>query len=118
MIIWITGAPGSGKTTLARAWGIKCPCSIQLDGDEVRTWLTPDCGFSDEDRLKHATRVYKVAELISACGGLAIVALVAHPPGKVDRLIWVDGPARKGMWKGTAYTPPEDPDEVVDTWRI
>ena len=116
MIIWITGPPGSGKTTLAKQiveTAVK-PCI--LDGDEVRKWLTPDCGFSAEDRLRHSHRVWWVADLISRVGGTAIVCLVAHPPAKVDRLIYVDGPARKGMWPGTTYEPPDSPDEVVNTW--
>jgi len=116
MIIWITGASGTGKTTYAKALMADYPNSVLLDGDEVRKWLTPDCSFSEQHRLKHAIRVWEVANLICKAGGHAIVALIAHPPKKVDRLIWVDGPIRKPMWAGTYYEPPEKPDEVVDTW--
>ena len=118
MIIWITGPPGAGKTTVAKRIAETAVKPVLLDGDEVRKWLTPDCGFSDEDRLKHALRVYNVAGLISQAGGTAIVSLVAHPPWKIDRLIYVDGPARKGLWPGTTYEPPKNPDEVVNTWSI
>lgn len=116
MVIWITGAPGSGKTTAAKIIMADYPNSVLLDGDEVRKWLTVDCGFSQEDRLKHATRIWKVADLISQVGGIAVVALIAHPPMKVDKLIWVDGPSRRPLWKGTTYIPPKNPDEVINTW--
>ena len=115
MILWITGAPGVGKTTLAARLAKRYDHAIILDGDDVRQWLTPDCGFSPEDRLKHARRVWEVARRVSEAGGTALVALVAHPPAPVDRLIWVDGPARRPLWQGTTYTPPEHPDEVVRT---
>ncbi len=90
--------------------------STILDGDEVREWLTVDCGFTPEDRLKHSIRVLKVARLISGVGGTVIVALIAHPPAKVDTLILVDGPTRKPLWEGTAYIKPENPDLIVSTW--
>lgn len=111
MIVWITGAPGAGKTTTANTFKRLLPSAMMLDGDEVREWLTVDCGFSPEDRLKHATRVYEVAKR----SGNAIVSLVAHPPGPVDLLIWVDGPNRRGMWEGTTYQPPGNPDLVIRT---
>ena len=115
-IIWITGGPGAGKTTLAHRLADLFLNATILDGDEVRVWLTPDCTFTTEDRLKHSVRVLKVARLISDIGGTAIVALIAHPPAKVDTLIYVDGPNRKPLWEGTAYIKPEKPDLVVSTW--
>ncbi len=53
-VIWLTGIPGSGKTTLALELqkfyenkGI--PIEI-LDGDEIRKTLSKDLGLSPEDR--------------------------------------------------------------------
>lgn len=115
-IIWITGAPGTGKTTTAQKFLRLFPEAMVLDGDEVRKWLTTDCDFSDAGREKHANRVYEVAKRASTTGRNVIVALVAHPPGDVNMLVWVDGPNRRPMWEGTTYTPPENPDLVVKTW--
>ncbi len=112
VIIWITGAPGTGKTTTAKQWQKAFPDALMLDGDEVRKWLTPDCDFSNEGRRKHASRVYEVAKRTN---GAVIVSLVAHPPGPVDMLVWVDGPPRRKLWEGTSYTPPEEPDIIVKT---
>jgi energy-coupling factor transporter ATP-binding protein EcfA2 len=111
MIVWITGAPGAGKSTLAEKFKVLMPDAVILDGDEVRKWLTPDCGFSVEGRRKHAQRIMGVARLVKD----AIVAVVAHPPEPVDLLVLVEGHARRPLWDGTTYTPPAEPDVVVRT---
>ncbi len=116
MIIWITGLPGSGKTTVAQKFARLFPESLMLDGDEVRKWLTSDCDFTDEGRKKHALRVYEVAKRASVMGKPVIVSLIAHPPGDVQMLVWIDGPARRQLWEGTTYTPPENYDVRISTW--
>ena len=107
MVIWITGPPGSGKTT--RAKGIK---GVLLDGDEVRKWLTPDCDFSDEGIKKNVLRVARVAALIADGGGTAIVALVSpirrHREEAFDligreRLEVIQLSGGRTMWLGTKY---------------
>lgn len=113
MIVWITGAPGAGKTHTAKEFAKMFDGCVFLDGDDVRKWLTPDLGFTPEDRKANAQRVYDVAELVD---GPVIVSLIAHPPGPVDLLVWVDGPNRRPLWEGTTYIPPEHPDVVVSTW--
>ena len=114
MLIWITGAPGAGKTTTALKFQTRLPKSIVLDGDECRKWLTPDCDFTAAGRLKHATRLWQVAAEISAVGGAAICALVAPPPFKVDLLVLCQGRSNP-LWPGTTYEPPIHPDIVIDT---
>jgi len=53
VVVWFSGLPGSGKTTLALAVeaeffkrGVRC---IILDGDRLRQGLCRDLGFSDEE---------------------------------------------------------------------
>lgn len=65
MSVWLTGLPGSGKTTIARlviekldAQGIEC---THLDGDIIRGHLWSDLGFSREDRDEHLARIIGIA---------------------------------------------------------
>jgi len=80
-VLWFTGLPSSGKTTLARVMadklkdlGIKVEL---LDGDEVRKSLSPDLGFSKTDREIHAQRVAYLCKLLSRNGIVSIVSLIS-----------------------------------------
>ena len=116
MIIWITGQPGSGKTTIAQKFARLFISPLMLDGDEVRQWLTTDCDFSDEGRKKHAERIYEIAKRTSIIGKPAIVSVMALPPGDVQMLVYVDGPPRRALWPDTIYIPPESYDIKISTW--
>ena len=80
-MIWLTGIPGSGKTTLAlelkKFYEQKgLPIDI-LDGDEVRKTLSKDLGFSPEDRKEHNRRVIFVAQILAKNGVTTIVPLIS-----------------------------------------
>lgn len=79
--IWITGLPGSGKTTIAkqlqpmleeRGLGVEV-----FDGDWVRKELSPDLGFSKEDRELHNKRVIHMSELLVKHGVVVIICLIS-----------------------------------------
>lgn len=80
-VLWFTGLPGSGKTTLAER--MKVILNDQgrrveiLDGDEIRKGLSRDLGFSKEDREKHNERVIFVAKLLSRNGVVTLVPLIS-----------------------------------------
>jgi adenylylsulfate kinase len=80
-VLWFTGLPGAGKTTLAER--LKVILSRQgyrveiLDGDEIRKGLSKDLGFSKEDREKHNERVMFVAKLLSRNGVITLVPLIS-----------------------------------------
>ena len=81
-VVWLTGLPASGKTTIVRrvseylqSRGFKVEI---LDGDEVRRWLSPEAGFSREDRERHLRRVAYVSRLL-ARNGVAVLASFVSP---------------------------------------
>jgi bifunctional enzyme CysN/CysC len=86
-VVWLTGLPGSGKSTIAdaavrrlHAMGVH---TYVLDGDNVRTGLNKDLGFTAEDRAENVRRVAEVAKLMSDAGLVVFVALVS--PYQSDR---------------------------------
>jgi len=80
-VIWLTGIPASGKTTLAielQKYYQKNGLAVEiLDGDEVRKTLSKDLGFSPEDRKEHNRRVIFVAQILSKNGVTTIVPLIS-----------------------------------------
>ena len=79
--IWFTGFSGSGKTTLANELGKylnskNFPFSI-LDGDEIRSTLNRDLGFSDSDRIENNRRVAYIAKIMCDSGVIPIVSLIS-----------------------------------------
>jgi len=79
--VWMTGLPGSGKTTIAeelRSRLVDMGRNVEiLDGDEVRKGLSSDLGFSKEDRQQHARRVTYVAKVLSRNGVIVLVGLIS-----------------------------------------
>jgi bifunctional enzyme CysN/CysC len=86
-VVWLTGLPASGKSTLARAlerrlFG-KGGSPILLDGDTLRAGLNSDLGFSPKDRAENIRRLAEVAVHLARNGHVAIVAAVS--PSAEDR---------------------------------
>ncbi len=86
--VWFTGLSGTGKSTIAshladalRARGLPV---VVLDGDEVRSGLSADLGFSRADRDTQVRRVGWICELLTRSGVVAIAALVS--PYEATRL--------------------------------
>ncbi|HAK50726.1 MAG TPA: adenylyl-sulfate kinase [Gammaproteobacteria bacterium] len=80
--IFFTGLSGSGKSTTSELLEAKLERSLHrpvtvLDGDEVRTHLSAELGFSKEGRDTNIRRIGYVASLITKHGGIAICAPIA-----------------------------------------
>jgi adenylyl-sulfate kinase len=80
-IVWMTGLPSGGKTTLAtmlEAQLVALGRRVErLDGDELRTHLTKGLGFSRQDRDENVRRVGWVARLLARHGVIAVTALIS-----------------------------------------
>ena len=91
IVLLITGLSGSGKTTLAKEI-IKKRESVGLytsllDGDEVRASLSPELGFSKEDRNLHLHRMGYIAREISLHRGFCIISSIAPFKESRDNVI-------------------------------
>ncbi|EDQ90282.1 uncharacterized protein MONBRDRAFT_20656 [Monosiga brevicollis MX1] len=85
--IWFTGLSGAGKTTLSFALEAELcsrgvPC-YGLDGDNMRTGLNKNLGFSPEDRMENIRRVGEVAKLFADGGIVALASFIS--PFRSDR---------------------------------
>ena len=79
--LWFTGLSGSGKSTVATAVEQKLVAigraAYRLDGDNLRSGINADLGFSREDRLENCRRVAEVARLFADASMVSIVAVIS-----------------------------------------
>lgn len=115
-IIWITGRPGTGKTTLAKEICRRYKKCILLDSDELR-WAFDYRGYSDVAKNKWVWHVAKLAHLLAYRGFTPVVAIIS--PFRKTRynifkgflgrenitLIYLPG-GHQNMWDGTWYDEP------------
>ncbi len=150
-VIWLTGLPASGKSTVARKlveifrdMGRKVE---MLDGDSVRPWLSPEAGFTREDRTRHLRRVAYVSHLL-ARNGVVVIASFVSPYRDVRKMardlikdfieVYVKCPLEvcierdpKGLYRRALageikhmtgiddpYEEPENPEVTVDTSKM
>ena len=80
-LIWFTGLPCSGKSTLANALEVKLFSegfsTYLLDGDNLRSGINNDLGFSQEDRKENLRRVAEIAKMFLDAGLFVIAAFIA-----------------------------------------
>jgi adenylyl-sulfate kinase len=79
-VVWATGLPCVGKTTLGRAVVAELSASRPaqlLDGDEVRAALGGDADFSDQGRLRNVRTISLAARLLARHGVAVFVACIA-----------------------------------------
>jgi len=79
-VVWLYGLSGSGKSTLAAALERRLHAdgfaTHLLDGDNVRTGLNRDLGFSDTDRGENIRRVAETSKLFVQAGIIVINAFI------------------------------------------
>ena len=81
LMVWFTGLSGSGKSTLALALerelsarGILCKV---LDGDNIRSGINSNLGFSADDRRENIRRIAEVARLFVDLGVVTIASFIS-----------------------------------------
>ena len=80
LVVWLYGLSGSGKSTLATALERRLHeegvFTQVLDGDNIRTGLNKNLGFSDEDRSENIRRIAEVAKLFATAGVVTITSFI------------------------------------------
>ena len=128
-VVWLTGLPGSGKTTLAKALERQLfERHIQvfvLDGENIRPGLSSDLGVSGSDREEHMRRVSEVAKLFAEAGSVCIVSFTSptrHERERARKTMDVDDgpgiPFVETYLSGandasSQYEPPEHPEVAL-----
>lgn len=81
VVIWMTGLSGAGKTTLAsgleKALFEKGYMTKILDGDQLRSGINSNLGFSDQDRHENIRRVAEISRLFVECGIICIDSFIS-----------------------------------------
>lgn len=89
MMIWFTGLSGSGKSTIAIALERELQrrrllCRI-LDGDNIRSGINSNLGFSPEDRVENIRRIAEVGKLFVDTGIITLAAFIS-PTNELRRM--------------------------------
>lgn len=81
VMIWFTGLSGSGKSTIAIALerelhkrGLLCRI---LDGDNIRSGINNNLGFTEADRIENIRRIAEVSKLLVDTGIITIAAFIS-----------------------------------------
>jgi adenylylsulfate kinase len=152
LVVWMCGLSGSGKSTIAsaveRVLHQQGRFSVILDGDNLRTGLCSDLGFSDQDRLENIRRFAETAKFLVSQGIITFVSAIT-PRGELRDLargllgddlfeVYVSASYEtcekrdvKGLYakaargeiahftgKDGSFEPPSSPDLILDTETV
>lgn len=89
LVVWLCGLSGSGKSTIANAaeriLHQEGRFTVILDGDNLRTGLNSNLGFSDDDRLENIRRIAETAKILVSQGVVTFVSAIT-PRGELRDL--------------------------------
>jgi len=134
MIMWFTGQPGSGKTTLAKEIISKFNNDkvVHIDGDDLRNVLH-NKDYSEKGRRKNIQFAIDMAKVMESKGYLVVVSLVSpyrdlrcgnifylNTTRKLRKKYWVDNyeqPIKNFTHINTDKPIKESLDEILDVYR-
>ena len=80
-VLWLTGLSGSGKSTIAKHLELRLFSlgffAQVLDGDNIRSGINNNLGFSEEDRRENIRRIAEVAKLYLGSGVICINSFIS-----------------------------------------
>ena len=81
VMVWFTGLSGSGKSTIAIALERELHkrgflCRI-LDGDNIRSGINNNLGFTEADRVENIRRIAEVGKLFVDTGIITLAAFIS-----------------------------------------
>ncbi|MDW8296233.1 MAG: adenylyl-sulfate kinase [Raineya sp.] len=89
-VIWFLGLSGAGKSELAflleKALYDKGFLTQVLDGDNLRSGLNNNLGFSEADRKENIRRAAEVAKILMNCGVIVIASFIS-PTNEIQKLV-------------------------------
>jgi adenylylsulfate kinase len=81
VVVWFTGLSGSGKSTLADALETELNkkgfATMLLDGDNIRSGINNDLGFSEQDRKENIRRLSEIVKLFHDAGIVVLTAFIS-----------------------------------------
>lgn len=81
IVLWMVGLSGSGKSTIAKGLEKKLHSegffTELLDGDNLRTGVNNNLGFSVEDRQENIRRATEVAKLFYNAGVITVCSFIS-----------------------------------------
>ena len=123
LMIWFTGLSGSGKSTLAIALEKELHdrnilCTI-LDGDNIRSGINNNLGFTEADRVENIRRIAEVGKLFVETGIVTLAAFIS-PSNDIRKMAALYAKARQGLVKNftgisAPFEVPENPSVSIDT---
>jgi adenylylsulfate kinase len=81
VVVWLVGLSGSGKSTIAQALEKRLHeagyLTQLLDGDNLRSGINSDLGFSAEDRQENLRRTAEISRLFLNCGIITLCSFIS-----------------------------------------
>lgn len=112
--ILVMGLPGAGKTTLSQVLAPRLN-AVHFNADDVRANINKELGFSEADRIEHATRMGWLCDQVVRVGGYALADFIcptaetrnAFSQGGEPFVIWLDR-IKQGRFEDTnrLFVPP------------